>query len=81
MCQVMRAHGYGTIGGKKIPTVDIAYLPALRCLLDAMKLWANAIDRSNGDPRWSAGPPTQDNILMISKIEMYYNTTTSAGTC
>lgn len=41
-------------------------------------LWDNW---SNGDPLWSAGPPSQDNILMISKIEMYYNTTTSAGTC
>ena len=44
---------------------------------------ANAIDlvRSNGDPGWSAGPPSDDNVLMISKIEMYYNTTTSQGTC
>ncbi|KAM0801442.1 concanavalin A-like lectin/glucanase domain-containing protein [Usnea florida] len=40
-------------------------------------LWNNW---SSGDPEWSAGPPSADNILLISKIEMYYNTT-SPATC
>ena len=30
---------------------------------------------SNGDPKWSAGPPPVDSILSISKITMYFNTT------
>ncbi|RPD73465.1 concanavalin A-like lectin/glucanase [Lentinus tigrinus ALCF2SS1-7] len=30
---------------------------------------------SSGNEKWSAGPPTEDAILMISKIEMEYNTT------
>lgn len=33
---------------------------------------------SNGDKGWSVGPPASDNILKISKIEMYYNTTSSS---
>ena len=28
---------------------------------------------------WTQGPPKQDNVLKISKIEMYYNTTAAAG--
>ena len=36
---------------------------------------------SNGDKTWSAGPPAEDNIMKISKIEMYYNRTGSTGTC
>ena len=41
-------------------------------------LWNNW---SNGDQAWSAGPPAQDDILKIGKIDMYYNRTGSAGTC
>lgn len=29
---------------------------------------------ANGDPSWSVGPPTQDNIMKIQNITMYYNT-------
>ncbi|KAM5350948.1 hypothetical protein ACJ41O_003671 [Fusarium nematophilum] len=29
---------------------------------------------SNGDKGWSAGPPAQDAVFKIKKIEMYYNT-------
>ena len=35
---------------------------------------------SNGGA-WGHGPPSADNVLKISKIEMYYNTTSSAGSC
>lgn len=28
---------------------------------------------SDGDPGWSVGPPVQDSILKIPRIEMYYN--------
>jgi len=38
-------------------------------------LWNNW---SNGNLAWSAGPPVRDNIMKISSIEMYYNTTDSA---
>ncbi|KAF6217552.1 hypothetical protein HO133_006890 [Letharia lupina] len=41
-------------------------------------LWNNW---SNGDPGWTGAPPLQDNIMEISKIEMYYNRTSSAGSC
>ena len=41
-------------------------------------LWNNW---SNGDHTWSAGPPAEDNVMKIEKIEMYYNRTGSAGTC
>ena len=41
-------------------------------------LWNNW---SNGDRTWSAGPPEQDNVMKIGKIEMYYNRTGNAGTC
>ncbi|MCJ1413341.1 hypothetical protein MMC19_007446 [Ptychographa xylographoides] len=41
-------------------------------------LWNNW---SNGDSEWSAGPPETDSILHIQKIEMYYNRTSTAGTC
>ena len=36
---------------------------------------------SNGDEGWTGAPPLQDNVMEISKIEMYYNRTSSAGTC
>ena len=36
---------------------------------------------SNGDDGWSAGPPQQDNVLKIAKIEMWYNRTGSRGSC
>lgn len=29
---------------------------------------------SNGDNGWSAGPPAEDAVFKIKKIEMYYNT-------
>lgn len=32
---------------------------------------------ANGDPTWSVGPPAQDSIMKVSKIEMYYNSTSS----
>ena len=35
---------------------------------------------SNGGA-WGNGPPRADNVLKISKIEMYYNRTSSAGSC
>ena len=37
--------------------------------------------RSNGDEGWTGAPPLQDNVMEISRIEMYYNRTSSAGTC
>lgn len=36
---------------------------------------------SNGDGGWSAGPPASDSIMKIQKIEMFYNRTSSAGSC
>jgi hypothetical protein len=30
---------------------------------------------SDGSPGWSAGPPAEDNVLMVQRIEMYYNIT------
>lgn len=36
---------------------------------------------ANGNDGWSAGPPAQDNVFMIQKIVMYYNTTTTATQC
>jgi len=39
------------------------------------------MSHSNGDPEWSAGPPKDDSIMKIGKIEMYYNTTGSPGAC
>ena len=35
---------------------------------------------SNGGA-WGHGPPPADNVLKISKIEMYYNRTSNAGSC
>ncbi|EFQ27152.1 uncharacterized protein GLRG_02323 [Colletotrichum graminicola M1.001] len=29
---------------------------------------------ANGDPGWTAGPPAQDALFKIKKIDMYYNT-------
>lgn len=34
-------------------------------------LWNNW---SNGDDQWSVGPPAEDAVFRIKKIEMYYNT-------
>lgn len=39
-------------------------------------LWNNW---ANGDPTWSVGPPAQDSVMKVSKIEMYYNSTSTAG--
>ncbi len=36
---------------------------------------------SNGAKDWSAGPPAQDNVLEIQRIEMYYNSTSNARCC
>lgn len=41
-------------------------------------LWNNW---SNGDKRWSAGPPAKDSVMKVRKIEMYYNTTSGATSC
>ncbi|CAD6580859.1 MAG: hypothetical protein ASARMPRED_000346 [Alectoria sarmentosa] len=41
-------------------------------------LWNNW---SNGGPKWTGAPPLQDSVMEISKIEMYYNRTGSAGSC
>ncbi|KAF1981252.1 glycoside hydrolase family 16 protein [Aulographum hederae CBS 113979] len=30
---------------------------------------------SNGDPRWSAGPPAQDAVMTISYVKAYFNST------
>jgi beta-glucanase (GH16 family) len=30
---------------------------------------------SNGDPSWSAGPPTQDTVMTISYMKAYFNST------
>lgn len=30
---------------------------------------------SNGDPKWSAGPPTQDTVMTISYFKSYFNST------
>lgn len=36
---------------------------------------------SNGDKFWTQGPPKSDSILKIQKIDMYYNRTSTRGTC
>lgn len=41
-------------------------------------LWENW---SNGDIRWSAGPPAKDNVMKVQRIEMYYNTTSGTAKC
>ncbi|KAK5943856.1 hypothetical protein PMZ80_003137 [Knufia obscura] len=41
-------------------------------------LWNNW---SNGDRGWSVGPPRGDSVMKVQKIEMFYNTTGSAGSC
>lgn len=33
---------------------------------------------ANGDIQWSVGPPKQDSVMKVSKIEMYYNSTTAS---
>lgn len=38
-------------------------------------LWNNW---ANGDPTWSTGPPVEDSVMRIQRIEMYFNST--AGT-
>lgn len=48
-------------------TVNVASIPGTW-------LWSNW---ANGDPTWSVGPPAQDSIMKVSKIEMYYNTTST----
>ena len=70
-CQIRLGLGFGTTGGKFL------YLLASETLRDRSLLTSY----SNGDKTWSAGPPVEDNVMKISKIEMYYNRTGSAGTC
>lgn len=41
-------------------------------------LWNNW---ANGDEGWSVGPPKKDSVLKIQKIEMFYNTTSTAAGC
>jgi len=41
-------------------------------------LWNNW---ANGNTGWSAGPPAQDSLYKIQKIDMYYNTTTTTSEC
>lgn len=41
-------------------------------------LWNNW---ANGDKGWSVGPPKKDSVLKIQKIEMFYNTTSTAAGC
>jgi len=41
-------------------------------------LWNNW---ANGDEGWSVGPPKDDSVLKIEKIEMFYNTTRTASGC
>jgi len=41
-------------------------------------LWNNW---SNGDEGWTVGPPKQDSMYKIQKIEMYYNTTGKVTGC
>ena len=36
---------------------------------------------SNGDKGYTVGPPATDNVFRISRIVMYYNQTSSKGTC
>ena len=36
---------------------------------------------SNGDPGWSAGPPTEDAVLTIHYVEAYFNTSQSVAAC
>jgi len=33
---------------------------------------------SNGDPKWSAGPPTSDTVMTISYMKAYFNSTDTA---
>lgn len=40
-------------------------------------LWNNW---ANGDMKWTAGPPATDSVMKVSKIEMFYNTTSSTAT-
>ncbi|KAK7416155.1 hypothetical protein QQX98_005352 [Neonectria punicea] len=54
--------------------------------VDGVKMWQTTKDVpnqsgpwvwnnwSNGDKGWSVGPPAQDAVFKIKKIEMYYNT-------
>ena len=41
-------------------------------------LWNNW---ANGDKGWSVGPPKKDSTMKIEKIEMFYNTTSTASSC
>jgi Glycosyl hydrolases family 16 len=36
---------------------------------------------TNGDQGWSVGPPKADSLFKILNIVMYYNRTSTAGTC
>jgi beta-glucanase (GH16 family) len=36
---------------------------------------------STGDEGWTKGPPLQDNVYKIKDIVMYYNRTSTTGTC
>ena len=67
--------GFGTTGGKSF----IVYIPPFFFLRLDLELTFSRC--SNGDPGWTGAPPLQDNVMEISKIEMYYNRTSSAGSC
>lgn len=49
-------------------------------LLNAPKLYPSINPSSlvlnhwtSGDPRWSAGPPTQDAVIYVKKVVAYYD--------
>lgn len=35
---------------------------------------------SNGDPKWSGGPPKEDSILTVSYVKAYFNSSEGEGT-
>ena len=76
MSRPYRAAGFGTIGGESFRTHSV-----LHPFPFETKIRADSLCYSNGDPGWTGAPPSQDNILEISKIEMYYNRTSSTGSC
>lgn len=39
------------------------------------------IVNSNGNPGWTKGPPLEESILEIRSIDMYFNRTSTVGTC
>lgn len=76
MSHPLPAAGCGTTGGKASILLATAQFVLLREGPELTR-WCH----SDGDPGWTGAPPLQDSIMEISKIEMYYNRTSSAGTC